>query len=445
MPRHGNGFAVSRDLTSRLVEVAGLKPLGRATRKHPPRQIRKLAASLDRFGFVLPILIDPEHRVVAGWALLLAAKQLGLIEVPAIRVTDLPEAELRAVRLALNRMAEDADWDRQELALEFSEIRVLAPEIELQDAGFEVAEIEGTVHGGVPDQEDHLDEVPSIAAGYVPVTRAGDLWILDRQRLLCGDPSKAQSYDRLLGTEKADMMFANVPVEGEVSGLGTVKNSESATAPAEPSSTKFLAYLSDVLGHAARCSTDGAYHFVCTDWPHAKEVILAGEEIYGKPVDLCVWNKTNAGSNAGAGSLYLPRHELVFMFRVGAGAHFNNAALALRGRIRTNVWSYGTPDVPAAGGKLAPVSNTKPVAMVADAIRDCCDRGAVILDPFGGTGTTLIAAEQTGRRARVIERDPIFVDVAVERWQRLTGRVARHADNGRPFARPTNNPIQQRV
>jgi hypothetical protein len=426
-------------LTSRLVEVTGLKPLGRATRKHPPGQIRKLAASLNRFGFVLPILIDSEHRVVAGRALLLAAKQLGLTEVPAIRVTELPEAELRALRLALNRMAEDADWDRQELALEFSEIRVLAPEIELQVAGFEVAEIEGTVHGGVPDQEDHLDEVPSIAAGYVPVTRTGDLWVLDRHRLLCGDPSQAPSYDRLLGTGKADMMFAdlpsNVPVEGQVSGSGTVKNGELATAPAEPSSAELLP-LTDVFTHAARCSTDGAHHFVCTDWSHAKGVILAGEEIYGKPVDLCVWNKTNAGRDARAGTLYLPRHELVFVFSVGAGAPISHAALGRRGRSRTNVWVYRSPQVSDAIAKGDPTPrSTKPVAMVADAIRDCCDRGAVILDPFGGTGTTLVAAEQTGRRARVIERDPIFVDVAIERWQRLTGRVARHADSGRPFAR----------
>ena len=311
MPRHGNGYAISRDLTSRLVEVAGLKPLGRATRRHPAGQIRKLVASLDRFGFVLPMLIDSEHRVVAGWALLLAAKQLGFTQVPAIRVTELSEADLRALRLALNRVAEDADWDREELALEFSEIRVIAPEIELQVTGFDVAEIDGIVHDGGADQEDHLDEIPSSAAGYVPVTLAGDLWILDRHRLLCGDASKAESYDRLLGTGKARMMFADlrsdVPVEGQVSGSGTVKNGEFATVPGEPSSAEFLPFLTDVFTYAARCSTDGAYHFVCTDWPHAKGVILAGEEIYGKPVDLCVWNKTNADRNPSAGTLYLPQ------------------------------------------------------------------------------------------------------------------------------------------
>jgi len=228
------------------------------------------------------------------------------------------------------------------------------------------------------------------------------------------------------------------------SGLGTVKNGESATAPAEPFSAEFLPFLTDVFTHAARCSTDGAFHFVCTHWPHAKGVILAGEEIFGELQDLCIWNKTNAGRDVRAGSPYLPRHELVFMFRVGGGAHINNAALGRRGRSRTNVWDYRSPDVPdaAAKAKLAPPSSAKPVAMIADAIRDCCGRAGVILDPLGGTGTTLIAAENTGRRARVIELEPILVDVTIERWQRLTGRIARHADTGRPFARTAKADIR---
>jgi ParB-like chromosome segregation protein Spo0J len=447
MPRRRNGYAVSRDLNPQLVEVAGLKPLGREARKHPPGQIRKLAASLERFGFVLPILIDPQQRVVAGWGLVLAAKQLGLNEVPAIRLTDLSEPELRALRLALNRITEDADWEREELTIELSEILKLAPEIELQVTGFEVAEIDRILQGDGPDQEDHLDEVPSIAAGYVPVTRAGDAWVLGPHRLLCDDASMAQSYECLLGAEKAAMMFADLPalIDGEVSGLGAVKHGKLARALREPSS--FMGFLREVLGHSARCSTNGAIHFACTHWPCAKEVILVGEEIYGELQDLCIWNKTNAGRDARAGSLYLPRHELVFMFRVGGGAHINNAALGRRGRTRTNVWDYRSPDVPdaAAKAKLAPPSSTKPVAMVADAIRDCCGRGDVILDPFGGTGTTLIAAEHTGRRARVIELEPIFVDAAIERWQRLTGRIARHADTGRPFAPPakTNVPFSK--
>jgi DNA methylase len=440
----GNGFAISRDLNPQLVKLAGLKPLGRETRKHPPSQIRKLAASLDRFGFVLPILIDAEQRVVAGWGLLLAAKQLGLTEVPAVRLTDLSEPELRALRLALNRITEDAGWDRDELTIELSEILKLAPDIELEITGFEVAEIDGFLHGGYPDREDHLDEVPSIAAGYVPVTRAGDVWLLGQHRLLCGDASKGESYKCLLGAEKAAMMFADLPalIDAQVSGLGVIKHGKLARALGEPSS--FMGFLRDVLGHSARCSTNGAIHFACTHWSCAKEVILVGEEIYGELQDLCIWNKTNGGRDARAGSLYLPQHELVFMFRVGGGTHINNAALGRRGRSRTNVWDYRSPDVPdaAAKAKLMPPSNTKPVAMIADAIRDCCGRADVILDPLGGTGTTLIAAERTERRARVIELDPLLVDVAIERWQRLTGRFARHADSGRPFARSTKPPSQ---
>jgi hypothetical protein len=204
--RRGNGYALSRDLAPRPVRIAGLTPLGRETRKHPPKQLRKLAVSLERFGFVLPILTDPEGRVVAGWALVLAAKQLGLSEVPAISLTDLSEAELRALRLALNRIAEDSAWDPKALALELSDILELAPQLDLELSGFEMGEIDDLLDGDGLDQE---DELPPIETALPPVARAGDLWILDKHRLFCGDALKAESYGRVMGTEKADMMFAD--------------------------------------------------------------------------------------------------------------------------------------------------------------------------------------------------------------------------------------------
>jgi hypothetical protein len=441
MPRQGNGYAISRDLTSRLVEVGGLTPLGRATRKHPAGQIRKLAASLDHFGFVLPILVDPQQRVVAGWGLVLAAKQLGLTQVPAIKLADLSEPELRALRLALNRITEDADWDRDELTIEFSEILKLAPDFELEVTGFEVGEIDNILQGDGPQQEDDQDEVPPIAAGYIRVTRPGDIWLLGRHRLLCGDASMAQSYERLLETEKVNMMFADIasgmPIDGHVSGLGTVKNGGSATALAEPFPAESLPFLTDVFTHAARCSIHGAYHFICTRWPHANGVLLGAEDIYGKPEDVCIWTDKGDRGGAGTGLSYLSKQAFMFVFRVGGGADIGDAALGRRGRNLTNAWDHRSPHVPDAAvqAKLAPRSNTKPVAMVADAIRDCCGRDGVVFDPLVGTGATLIAAEQTGRRARVIEADPMLADLAIERWQRLTGRIARHADTGRPFAR----------
>src|SRR5436309_4190803 len=166
----GNGYAVSRDLNPKLVPIAGCKPLGRETRKHPPGQVRKLAASLERFGFVLPILIDHEQRVVAGWGLVLAARQLGLTEVPAVGITDLSEAELRTLRLTLNRITEDSTWDHEALTIELSEILELAPEIGLELSGFEIGEIDALLDGGGIDEE---DELPQVDADAAPVARLG--------------------------------------------------------------------------------------------------------------------------------------------------------------------------------------------------------------------------------------------------------------------------------
>ncbi len=240
-----------------------------------------------------------------------------------------------------------------------------------------------------------------------------------------------------MGTDKAQMMFAdppyNLPIEGHVSGLGAVKHTEFAMASGELSSPKFQLFLRTALGHAASRSINGAIHYVCMDWRHQRELIAAGDEVYGELMNLCVWNK----SNAGMGSLYRSKHEFVFVFKVGKGPQINNVALGRYGRHRSNVWDYVSQNAlnGSAKSKLALHPTVKPVAMVADAMRDCSNRGGLILDPFGGAGTTLIAAERTGRRARVIELDPIFVDVSIERWQRLTGSTAVRVDTGRPFAR----------
>jgi DNA modification methylase len=432
--KRGNGHPVSRDLSPRLVSAAGCKPLGRETRKHPPQQVRKLAASLERFGFVLPILTDVDDRVVAGWGLVLAARRLGFGEVPAVCLTDLAEAELRVLRLALNRLTEDSAWDREALTLEFSEILELEPEIDLEITGFEMGEIDVLLEGSGIDQEDDL---PPIDDAATPATRLGDLWVLGDHRLLCGDALHPESYSHLLGADKAQMVFAdppyNVPIDGHVSGLGAVKHPDFVMASGELSSAEFQSYLTTTLGLAASWSVGGAIHFVCMDWRHMRELLAAIEEVHSFLLNLCIWNK----SNAGMGSLYRSKHELILVYKVGKDAHINNVALGRYGRHRTNVWDYISQNSLSSSGKakLAVHPTVKPVAMIADAIRDCSNRGGLILDPFGGSGTTLIAAERTARRARVVEVAPVFVDASIERWQRLTGRTALHADTGQPFMR----------
>jgi hypothetical protein len=204
-------------------------------------------------------------------------------------------------------------------------------------------------------------------------------------------------------------------------------------ASGELPTAEFQRFLQTALGHAAACSANGAIHYVCMDWRHQCELLAAGKEVCSELKNMCVWNK----SNAGMGSLYRSNHELIYVFKVGTAPHVNNVALGRYGRHRSNVWDYVSQNAlnGTAKSKLALHPTVKPVAMIADAMRDCSNRNGLVLDPFGGAGTTLIAAERTGRRARVIELDPTFVDVGIERWQRLTGKTATHADSGEPFGR----------
>jgi DNA modification methylase len=404
------------------------------TRKHSPRQVSKLATSLKQFGFVLPVVTDTHGRVVAGWGLVLAARQLGLDQAPAVCLSDLSEAELRILRLTLNRVSEDSAWDQEALSLEFSDILELAPQTELELSGFEVGEIDFLLEGDGLDEE---DELPQVAGDTTSVSRVGDLWILGEHRLLCADALDAASYDRLFGADRAEMLFAdapyNVPIGGHVSGLGSVKHREFVMGAGELSGPEFQSFLRRVLGHAADHSKDGAIHFICMDWRHLPELQAAGREVYSELKNLCVWNK----SNAGMGSLYRSKHELVLVFKVGKAAHINNVALGRHGRNRSNVWDYvGQNSLNnSAKSKLSLHPTVKPVAMIADAIRDCSNRRGLIHDPFGGAGTTLIAAERTDRRAYLIEIDPIYVDLSIERWQRLTDGIAINSETGQPFAR----------
>ena len=422
-----NGFAVSRDLNPKLVSVDALKPLGRQTRKHPPAQIRKLGESLEQFGFVLPIVVDADNRVFGGWALVLAARKIGLGEVPAVIIDDLDEAKLRLLRLALNRLGEESSWDLDALRLEFSDVLEITSDIDLRISGFEMGEIDVALPMTGEDEEDVL---PAVNENEQPITKPGDLWILGDHRLLCGDALVAESYALLLGDERAQMVFTdppwNIPIAGNVSGLGAVKHDDFAMACGEMTESEFEGFLRTSLGHAAAHSDDGAIQFVCMHWSKMREILAAASDVYSELKNLCVWNKTNAGM----GSLYRSKHELVFIFKKGTAPHINNVELGRFGRNRTNVWDYPGQNIfnSTAKSKLSLHPTAKPVALVADAMRDCSHRGGIALDPFGGVGSTLIAAEKTARRARLIELDPRYVDATVKRWETLTGGRAVKVD-----------------
>lgn len=429
--------AVLHNLQIERLPVASLKPNARNARSHSKKQIRQIADSIQEFGFVNPVLVDAGNRIVAGHGRVAAAKLLGNRSVPVVRLEHMTKAQVQAYALADNRLAELAGWDKELLALELRELTSLQIEFDPAITGFGVPEIDVLIEGldgtSSVDADDQLPEVDITAS---PVARPGELWRLGSHRVYCGDATKPESYTRLLDGERAQIVFTdppyNVPVDGHVCGLGRVRHAEFAMASGEMSEAEFTAFLKTVLGNLADYSADGSIHFVCMDWRHTLELLTAAHGIYADIKNLCVWNKTNGGM----GSLYRSKHELVFVFKNGTAPHINNVELGRHGRYRTNVWDYAGINAFGSGrlDDLAMHPTVKPVALVADAIKDCSKRDGLILDAFGGSGTTLIAAERTGRRARLIEMEPKYVDATIERFEQITGLEAVHADSGLTFA-----------
>jgi DNA modification methylase len=406
--------------------IPALRIQDRNARTHTKRQLRQIANSIQRFGFTNPILTDDSHQILAGHGRLEAAKLLGLTTVPSIKLSHMSEVEKRAYVIADNEIALKAGWDREILAIELQGLIDLGFEVEL--TGFETAEIDLILDdyletsGEASAPEDHQLDNPR----DVQVSRPGDLWILGSHRLLCGDCRSPEAYNVLLGADLADLVFTdppyNVPIEGHVSGLGRIQHREFAMASGEMTELEFTDFLKQVFRSLAQASRDGALHYVCMDWRHLYEVLTAGRAVYSSFQNLCVWNKDNGGM----GSLYRSKHELILVFKAGTKPHLNNVELGRHGRSRTNVWEYAGVNTFRTGrlDELAMHPTVKPVALIADAIKDVTRRSNVVLDPFCGSGSTLIAAEKTGRRGRGIEIDPQYVDVAVQRWQRYSGKPA---------------------
>jgi DNA modification methylase len=406
--------------------VDALKTWDRNARTHSDRQLRQLAASMREFGFIEPILIDERKQIIAGHGRLAAAKLIGLTEVPTLVAANLTEPQKRALTIAHNRLAELAGWDHDLLKVELGELIEIDYAVEL--TGFTTGEIDVLLDEpatATPNDDDVLPDPPDGPA----VSTRGDIWLLGPHRIICGDSLSPETFRQLLGREKTQMAFAdppyNVRVNGHVSGLGKRRHREFAMASGEMNTNEFTKFLKSSFARMTEALVDGAIAYVCMDAMHTTELLAAAATTFGRPKQLCVWTK----SNAGMGTFYRSAHELVWVLKNGSGRHVNNFGLGEHGRYRTNVWHYaGANSVSSKRDEMLALHPTvKPTALVADAIRDCSKRNGLILDPFAGSGTTLIAAERTGRIARLIELDPLYVDVTIRRWQAMTGQSARHA------------------
>jgi DNA modification methylase len=407
-------------------------------RLHEKKQIRQLAESIKTFGFNVPILVDSHLRVIAGHGRVLACQLLKIAEVPTIRLEHLSEHQASAFLIADNRLTENADWDKQLLGAQLKILSEAEIDFSLEVTGFEVGEIDLFIENTAPANEGKGDPADALQdpVGKIQVTRTGDCWILDRHRVLCGDAGDISSYSRLMERGRGQMIFAdppyNDPIDGYVTGFGKIHHPEFAVASGEMSAPQFTEFLANIIVNLIRHSSHGALHYICMDWRHTKELIAAAGP-YTEFKNLCVWVKENAGQ----GSLYRSQHELVFVFKSGSRPHRNNIQLGQYGRYRTNVWNYrrvNSLSQTTDEGNLSHLHPTiKPVELVADAILDCTARKDIVLDPFLGSGTTLIAAQRTGRICYGMELAPHYVDTVVRRWQAFTGQNAVHQLTGRTF------------
>lgn len=416
--------------------ISDIWPNPKNPRVHTPKQVKQIAESIKQFGFVTPLLLDRRRQLIAGHGRLEAARLLGLRDVPTVLLDHLTQAQAQALMLADNKLALNAGWDEALLAEQLKELSILNLDFSLEVTGFEMGEIDFLIESLSTHKKEN-DPADLLPESGPQVTVSGDLWVCGASRVLCGNALEADSYYRLLASKKAAMVITdppyNVPVVGHVSGKGAIQHREFIMGSGEMTEAQFTQFLAQAFSHLRDSSRAGALHYHFMDWRHITEMLTAGRKVYSELVNLCVWAKTNAGM----GSFYRSAHELIFVFRSGGKANRNNVQLGRFGRYRTNVWVYpGANTFSRANeeGNLLELHPTvKPVAMIADAIMDCTARDDLVLDAFLGSGTTLIAAEKTGRRCSGLELDPRYVDVIVRRWQKFTGAHATHAETGKSF------------
>jgi DNA modification methylase len=411
-----------------------LQPYKRNARTHSKVQITQIAKSIEQFGFTAPILIDGNRMILAGHGRVRAAILLGMKTVPCIRIGTLTEAQKRAYILADNKLALNAGWDEDLLASEMADLPALdVPEFDIDVIGFSVAEIDRMVEGLTPEEAgDPADDV--IPTQFPSRCAPGDIWQLGPHRLICGDALDRDVVARLMDGEQARMAFSdppyNVPIDGHVGNSGKTQHREFAMAAGEMTQAEFVTFLTTAMRNLRDHSHDGSIHFICMDWRHMTEMLVAGGAIYDGVKNLIIWVKDNGGM----GTFYRSRHELIFAFKNGKAPHMNTFELGQHGRYRTNVWQYRGVNTRKIGrmDELALHPTVKPVQMIADAIRDVSARGDIVLDLFGGSGSTLIAAAKTGRRAYLCELDPGYCDTILRRWETYAKDEAELLVCGRP-------------
>lgn len=416
-----------------------LVPAARKLRRRSPRQIRSVARSISDFGFLVPVLVDAELRIIAGHARVEAAKLLGMTSIPIIRVEHLTEAQRRLLAIADNVTPEGVEWEAGALTLELKEIQLLEPTIDLTSSALSIVKID-TLLGRARTEElaETDDELPEIEE--IAVSRMGDIWTVGRHDLGCGDARDATFVSRLMQGRRARILLTDSPwnlkIEGVVSGKGKKKHADFVMGAGEMVRTEFVTFLFDSLAAAQTVLEDGALLYLFMDWRNLDALSEAAASCGLVQKNLLIWCKENAG----LGALYRSQHELIALFKHGDAPHTNNIRMGEDGRNRTNLLFYPGANSFGKGRDKALASHptSKPVALLADIILDASAPGEIVLDTFGGSGSTLIAAERMDRICCMVELHPPYVDGIIRRFQALTGIEAVHADTGLTFSQVTS-------
>jgi DNA modification methylase len=415
-----------------IVKIDDLRPAEHPVRTRGRRALAKLGRSLEFFGQVVPVLVDEAYTIIDGHSVWRALKKLGHTEVRISVISGRPAAEVKALRLALNRLPQDAAWVDENVRKDLEELITLSFDTDL--TGFDAVEIDHYLDVDLPTANVvQDDDVPALQT--TAISRPGDIWVCGRHRVGCGNALDGSFIDTLMVGSQAAMAFIDPPynlqIQGHVSGKGRHVHREFAQASGEMSDAEYTEFLIGSMGTVVATCSPSALLYVCMDWRHLYPLLMAGRKLDLPLLNLVVWAKTNAGM----GGLYRSQHEFIAVFKAGADPHLNNVELGRHGRSRSNLWSYRGMNS-FGGGRdelLASHPTVKPIMLVADAVRDCTGRGDIVLDTFLGSGTTLIAAEETGRICRGCDLDPLYVDVAVRRWQAKTRADAVHEVTAETF------------
>lgn len=421
------------NLEIRYLNPTELKLNPKNSRTHSKKQLLKIAQSIEKLGFNNPVLIDTENIIVAGHGRVLAARELGLTEIPTICLSHMSQEQIRAYIIADNKLAEEAGWDNEILKIELDFLMNLEPEIgfDVTVTGFDIPQLDLILNPEALEsvkEAAKADSDTEFLENIIDIPKRvnkGELWQLGEHLLYCGNALEDISYEKLLGNEQAQVVFTdppyNVKIKGNVSKQK--QHEEFEFASGEMKKDEFTAFLKTAMRLQTKFSVDGSIHYQCMDWRHVAEILNAGCEVYFSLKNICVWDK----GTGGMGSLYRSQHEFVFVFKNGTKPHINNVELGIHGRYRTNVWKYKGMHAsnPQAKTLVKLHPTVKPVPMIMDALLDCSSLNGIVLDSFGGSGSTLIAAERTKRKARIIELEPKYCDVILYRWEHLTGKTAK--------------------